>query len=313
MGMANAWLALAVSDDDRTHGGNDGYDDEPSRHYSWDSTVPNHAAIAVGDVIALWDKKSLLGVSVIEDIDTGQTVKETYSCPECGRARASRPRRSKTPAYRCWNCKAEFDAPTVRRKKVTTYRSRHTAAWVDMAGLLTGAELRALCHSPNSQLSLRPLDWPRMRERIAVSEVPTTLRIAERTQEQLADGHRTTTVRVRVGQPAFRKRLLEEQGQVCAFTGPTPAAALEAAHLYTYTAEGQHHSEGGLLLRRDLHRLFDIGLIAVHPYEDTLDVASELGAFADYARLHNRPVAVPLSKEQRAWLASHWDLHRSSQ
>lgn len=41
-----AWLCLAVSGR-RQHGGNDGYDDNPSSHYSWDSTVPNHAARAM--------------------------------------------------------------------------------------------------------------------------------------------------------------------------------------------------------------------------------------------------------------------------
>ena len=39
-----AWLALTVGED-RQHGGNDGYDDSPSSHYSWDETVPNHAAV----------------------------------------------------------------------------------------------------------------------------------------------------------------------------------------------------------------------------------------------------------------------------
>ncbi|MDC2958534.1 HNH endonuclease [Streptomyces gilvifuscus] len=310
--MANAWLVLAVPDEDRTHGGNDGYEDEPSQHYGWDSTVPNHAALTPGDVIALWDKKSLLGVSVIEKIDTGRAVKKTYTCPECGRARASRPRRNKTPAYRCWNCKAEFDAPTVHHKDVSTYRSSHSAAWVDLAGLLTGAELRSLCHAPNSQLSLRPLDWARMRDEITVSDAVTSVRIVDSAQRQLAGGHRLIMVRVRAGQGAFRRRLLEEHGEVCAFTGPTPAAALEAAHLYSYAADGQHRPQGGLLLRRDLHRLFDLGLIAVDPQQDTLDVAPKLADFAEYTRLHGRPVAVPLGGGHRAWLEAHWHLHHIS-
>ncbi|MFE2545087.1 HNH endonuclease [Actinacidiphila glaucinigra] len=275
--MANAWLVLAVPDEDRTHGGNDGYEDEPSRHYDWDSTVPNHAALTIGDVIALWDKKMLLGVSVIENIATGQAVKETYTSPECGRAR------------------------------VTTYRSRHAAAWVDLAGLLTGAELRSLCHSPNSQLSLRPLDWARM---CIVSGTAASVRLVDRAQRQLAGGHRLVMVRVRVGQGAFRRRLLEEQGEVCAFTGPAPAAALEAAHLYSYAADGQHRPQGGLLLRRDLDRLFDLGL--VDPQQDTLDVVHKLAGFAEYTRLHGRPVPVPLGRGHQAWLAAHWYLHRTS-
>jgi hypothetical protein len=43
----------------------------PESHYSWDSTVPNHAALSAGDAIAVWDKQQLLGASVIEEIEVG--------------------------------------------------------------------------------------------------------------------------------------------------------------------------------------------------------------------------------------------------
>ena len=47
-GPLHAWLVLAVGDD-RQHGGNEGYDAGPAVHYSWDSTVPNHEAVAGGE------------------------------------------------------------------------------------------------------------------------------------------------------------------------------------------------------------------------------------------------------------------------
>ncbi|MEW2417949.1 HNH endonuclease [Streptomyces sp. NPDC046866] len=305
-----AWLVLAVDDADRTHGGNDGYDDEPSRHYSWDSTVPNHANIAVGDVIALWDKKSLLGVSVIEAIDVDQAEKDTYACPACGRA-SFKARRTKTPTYLCWDCRAEFDTPVAHRKQVTTYRSRHGTGWVDMPGLLTGAQLRSLCDSPKSQQSLRPFDWDRMRAAILATGQPTSVEITDAArQAAIPGGHKTTVVRARVGQATFRRRLLIDHGQVCAFTGPAPAAALEAAHLYSYAADGQHHPDGGLLLRRDLHRLFDLGLIAVNPASLTLDVSPQLAGFTAYTQLHGQTVHAALTKGHHAWLQAHWNLHR---
>ncbi|MGW0409856.1 HNH endonuclease [Streptomyces collinus] len=150
-----------------------------------------------------------------------------------------------------------------------------------------------------------------MREMIVVSSAATSVRIVDRAQRQLAGGHRSLMVRARVGQGVFRRRLLEERGAICAFTGPAPAAALEAAHLYSYAADGQHRPQGGLLLRRDLHRLFDLGLIAVDTRQNTLDVAPQLAGFADYTRLHGLPVAVPLGSGHQAWLAAHWDLHRT--
>ena len=69
MTTRRAWLLMAVGEN-RQHGGNDGCDDEPDTHYSWDRTVNNHAALKAGDAVALWDKKQLLGVSTIEEIET---------------------------------------------------------------------------------------------------------------------------------------------------------------------------------------------------------------------------------------------------
>ncbi|WP_407565874.1 HNH endonuclease [Streptomyces sp. 184] len=308
--MTNAWLVLVVGDN-RTHGSNDGYDDEPSRHYIWDDTVPNHAALAPGDVIALWDKKSLLGVSVIERIDTGQAVKNTYTCPECGKA-SFKARKTKTPAYLCWDCAAEFETPVTHRKSVTTYRSHHAAAWVDMPGVLSGKTLRELCDSPRSQLSLRSLRWEKLRNAIADAGVAMTVTIADTTQQRIHGGHRHATVRVRVGQAAFRQRLLDEHGTVCAFTGPCPAAALDAAHLYSYAAEAEHHARGGLLLRRDLHRLFDLGLIAVNPSTTRLDISPELAGYPGYSGLQDAELAVQPTREHLQWLAKHWNMHRTA-
>jgi ribosomal protein L37AE/L43A len=152
-----AWLMIAVGDD-RQHGGNDGYDDDADVHYSWDSTVANHAAVSTGDQVVLWNKHQSLGASVIEEIKIGNAVKLRYRCPSCTKASIKR-RRTLTPAYKCYKCSAEFDHALEIRSHVTTYRSRHDAGWVNLKGVLSGGELRALCVSPQSQLSIRPLRW----------------------------------------------------------------------------------------------------------------------------------------------------------
>jgi hypothetical protein len=156
-GGQRAWLFMAVGDD-RQHGGNEGYDDTPSSYYSWDSTVPNHLAVRVGDAIAIWDKEQLLGTSTIQEIALGTDVKKLYSCKACGRA-SIKARKTLVPRFKCYSCKAVFDNPRVENAPVTTYRSRHDLGWRDLSGRLTGGELRALCVSPKSQLSLRPLRW----------------------------------------------------------------------------------------------------------------------------------------------------------
>jgi predicted RNA-binding Zn-ribbon protein involved in translation (DUF1610 family) len=304
-----AWLALAAGED-RQHGGNDGYEDHPSSYYSWDETVPNHASVRRGDRIALWDKRTLLGVSIIESIDKGRSVKQFHSCPQCGKADI-KPRKTRRPRFRCNGCGATFDDPTTDSREVVTYRSRHDVAWVDLAGHLTAPGLRAVCRSPRSQLSIRELDWPRFER--ALREVDPTLKltVTEGRRDQIAGGHRAATVRVRIGQAAFRNRLLARFHVVCAFTGPAPGAALEAAHLYRYSDSGEHHDDGGLLLRRDIHRLFDLGQITVDPATMTIDVGDDLSSFSEYSCLQGRPLQVPMTSGQRRWLEAHRRLHRA--
>lgn len=304
-----AWLALAVHGK-RQHGGNDGYDDDPSRYYSWDDTVPNSSAVAVGNVIVLWNKKALLGVSVIEDITTGTAIKMIHKCVRCHLS-GIKARENASPRFRCNECGATFEIPESQKKRVVTYRSYHHATWVELAGFLSGAELRHLAVKPRSQLSLRPLNWEAFAAAITseLGSFPETL--IETTQKRLAGGHTRVTVRVRLGQAQFRRSQLAEHGWCCAFTGPAPPHVLEAAHLYSYSAHGEHHLHGGLLLRRDLHRLLDLGYLAVHPQTGIIDVAPTIRTYAEYGRLHGTRLQTPITDRHRRWLADHWRTHRS--
>ena len=61
----------------------------------------------------------------------------------------------------------------------------------------------------------------------------------------------------RRGQPLFRKRLLKAYDRRCAFTGCAVEALLEAAHIVPYRGSDTNHIANGLLLRADLHTLFE--------------------------------------------------------
>lgn len=309
IGHPRAWLMLAVGED-RQHGGNDGYDDSPSTHYSWDDTVPNNGAVRPGDLIALWDKHSLLGVSTIEAIEEGRSPKQFHSCRSCGKA-GIKERKTKKPRYRCHECGSAFDRPRTRTRRVTTFRSRHDVAWIDLAGTLAAPELRELCVHPRSQLSIRPLDWERFERAIRVFDPTVRFTVTDVRSGEIAGGHRTATARVRVGQTVFRNRLLDQFGDVCALTGAAPRQVLEAAHLYRYAESGRHHDDGGFLLRRDVHRLFDLGQIAVDPQTLKIDVGEDLRRFDDYARLQGETLCVGAADGHRRWLREHWRLHRS--
>lgn len=307
-----AWLMLAVGDD-RPRRSNDGYDDAPAAHYSWDSSVPNHQLPQAGDVIVLWDKKVLLGASVIEKIVVGEEEKALHRCPHCGKA-SIKLRKTENPPYRCFKCTGTFEESEVvtTRKVVTTYRSHHDIAWVDLTGELTGDRLRGLCTLPKSQLSIRQLDYARFEEAVrAAPGRPSLSPVEAALTTTLKGGHTTAVVRVRRGQGTFRRLLLEKYDDTCAFTGRTPHSALEAAHLNSFATDGRHHDQGGLLLRRDVHRLFDLGHLAVDPRAHTIDVSETIRDYPEYHRLQGEKLHVELTDRQQDWIAKHWTMHRS--
>ena len=302
----NTWLVLAVGND-RQHGGNAGYDDVPDTHYSWDSSVANHGQISPGDFIVLWDKYRLIGASVIESIATDAVDKVLYRCPVCHKA-SIKQRKRMLPSYKC-KCGTQFDRPSTQIERVTTYRSCHDAGWVSLNGLLNGEQLRGLCESPDSQLSLRPFRWDAFCK--ALSDINFTLNLTplHRRATQL-NGHRQGTVRIRVGQSVFRKRLLQKYGAACAVTGPAPEQALEACHLYSYAGLGIHDDHGGLLMRRDIHRLFDYGALAINPTSLRVSIRADLMPYATYSLFSGQPLHVTLRPGHIKWIEHHWSQHR---
>jgi putative restriction endonuclease len=67
----------------------------------------------------------------------------------------------------------------------------------------------------------------------------------------------------RLGQGAFRVLVTEAYDRRCAITGERTLPVLEAAHIKPYSETGPHLVSNGLLLRSDLHILFDDGYVTV--------------------------------------------------
>ncbi len=84
--------------------------------------------------------------------------------------------------------------------------------------------------------------------------------------------------RVRVGQTAFKALVQEAYGRRCAVTGSKIIPVLQAAHIRPVTDHGENRVDNGLLLRSDVHSMFDRGYLAVHPQKKTLLVSSKLRA-----------------------------------
>jgi putative restriction endonuclease len=71
--------------------------------------------------------------------------------------------------------------------------------------------------------------------------------------------------RARLGQGAFRVLVTEAYHRRCAMTGEKVLPVLEAAHIKPYSKSGPHRTSNGLLLRSDLHALFDEGYVTISP------------------------------------------------
>jgi len=106
---------------------------------------------------------------------------------------------------------------------------------------------------------------------------------------------RLQEVTQRRGQPRFRKRLFAAYGGRCAVTGCDAEAALEAAHILPYRGEATNHLSNGLLLRADIHTLFDLNLIGIEPGSLTIVLAESLQGTC-YNGIDGKALKLPKSK-----------------
>jgi putative restriction endonuclease len=104
-------------------------------------------------------------------------------------------------------------------------------------------------------------------------------------------------VRPRLGQGAFRLEVLDAYGRRCAVTGERTLPVLDAAHIKPYSMNGEHRLDNGLLMRKDLHALFDAGYVTVTPqleFRVSRRIREEFENGRDYYALAGSSVRLPL-------------------
>ena len=103
--------------------------------------------------------------------------------------------------------------------------------------------------------------------------------------------------RVRLRQGAFRVMVTDAYSRRCAISGEKALPVLQAAHIKPVSEGGQHRLDNGLLLRSDVHTLFDRGYITVAPDHRVLVAAKQLKEDFDngepYAPFHGIEISVP--------------------
>jgi HNH endonuclease len=105
-------------------------------------------------------------------------------------------------------------------------------------------------------------------------------------------------VHPRLGQGLFRVEVIEAYSRRCAITGERTLPVLEAGHIKPYSLVQRHDVSNGLLLRSDLHRLFDGGYLTVDPKDRRTVVSKrikeEFENGKDYYKLEDQVLREPL-------------------
>lgn len=109
-----------------------------------------------------------------------------------------------------------------------------------------------------------------------------------------------TLIRPRLGQATFRIVVTDAYSRRCAITGERTLPALEAAHIRPFADGGSHDPSNGLLLRRDIHALFDAGYVTVTPrltFEVSRRIKEEFENGRHYYALHGHPIQPPTAAD----------------
>lgn len=104
---------------------------------------------------------------------------------------------------------------------------------------------------------------------------------------------------VRHGQQQFKAALMRAYTG-CAVTGTSTETVLDGAHILAYMGEQSHNIRNGLLLRTDIHRLFDAHLLTVTPSHE-VRISPDL-ASTPYAAFDTQPLhLLPQDPDLRPW------------
>ncbi|NVJ22130.1 HNH endonuclease [Myxococcus sp. AM011] len=269
--------------EERGYAGNEGYADELESVYRYDSKVQNHLQIAKGDLLIICDKRQVLGVANVAKIDTAEATKRQKKCPTCG-ATVRTERKTLRPRFKCEEGHFVDDVLSIEIPCI------EYSAWFDgtfreipEGALISIEQVRAACINFNKQMAMQQVALSGLKE-FAPALLPLiqqlaspgpihglTLAAADALEEpyvpNLEDERARVSreIRARRGQKVFRQSLRDRFGDKCLVTKCQLIDLLEAAHIVPYRGDNDNHVMNGLLLRADVHTLFDLDLLGIEP------------------------------------------------
>jgi len=130
----------------------------------------------------------------------------------------------------------------------------------------------------------------------------TAVKLVSFAEQQQSRYGEPVLVRPRLGQGAFRILVTDNYRRRCAISGERTLPALDAAHIRPFSAGGLHEASNGILMRRDIHSLFDLGYVTITPalkFEVSKRIREEYENGRHYYALHGVSIAVPESADRQ--------------
>lgn len=296
------WLVLAFGTE-RQYGGNLGYEDNPAEVYRYDSFVANHKQVAAGDWMIVCDRERALGLAKIRTIDASDGKKEQQRCPQCGTT-GLKERKKLRPRYRCFNGHL-FHQPTSAVVKCTEYAA-HFGPFLQFQEQVSRRLLRNGVLKPSDQVTMQRFSFELVSDelgrvapnvfamiRTCVSGGTISPDSADRADSDttaadvIPKDRALKQVLSRRGQAGFREALRKRYGDRCLISGCSLMDVVEAAHICVYPGKDDHNPENGVLLRSDLHTLFDLNLLGIEPGSLRIHL-HPAACVPEYARFHGQ-------------------------
>lgn len=277
------WVFKTVSDSERSYQSIDGYKDDIEKYYNYDSAVANYKNVKVGDIALIVDKTEIIGIGKINNISETQGKKTRTKCPICGSTNYTI-RKTIKPKFRC-NKSHEFETLISETVDITKYTATYGKSYIKSDKVVPISELKPYFDKNyNRNMSIQHLDrlffskhynsiinklvWNPIFDLDpydAITDEPSTIVDAYIPNENDERRLVLRQIKERRGQKSFRDSIIKRYGEKCMVTGCSLLDILEAAHIKPYRGEKDNDPSNGLLLRSDIHTLFDLNLLGINP------------------------------------------------
>jgi putative restriction endonuclease len=169
--------------------------------------------------------------------------------------------------------------------------------WFDLPASWSGSIMQGKTYSVDSEEGASL--WRNLQSGAVATNPMATPGFPDREQARYGE---PVLVTPRLGQGAFRVAITELYRRQCALTGGKVLPALDAAHIRPYAEGGTHTKSNGILLRKDIHSVFDAGYATIdtdYRFVVSEKVKNIFNNGEEYRRLHGALLRLPDNPAER--------------